>query len=151
MSYQDIALRIFLALLTGLLIGFERERCKRAAGLKTHILTSIGSAVFAIAGLNFFYEYYQTYAGINPLYIITAVATGIGFIGAGSVIRSEQGVSGLSAAASIWIMGATGLAIGFGYYFLAIFSVLITYLVLIISEVVQKWRDNKCAVKKARQ
>lgn len=143
MNYLDIAFKITLSLILGLLIGLERARNKKAAGVKTHTLTCIGSTIFAISGVTFFYEYYNVYAGLNPMYIIGAVATGIGFIGAGSIIRSEKEARGLSAAASIWIMGAVGLAIGFGYYFLAIFSTIVIFLVLVIIEFIGEKRKRE--------
>lgn len=141
MDYTQIIIRIFIALLAGLIVGYEREKTDRPAGLKTHTLTVIGSTVFTLTGLKLFLDF-QGVINLDPLRIIVAVATGIGFIGAGSIIRSGDSVKGLSVAASVWLMGAVGIAIGFGYYFIALVAVVLCFLIIEIIEKIEKKRKK---------
>jgi len=126
-----IFIRITLSVIYGGLIGLEREKKGRAAGLRTHILVCMGSCLIMLVSL-FVYETHKNQAPLDPARIAAGVVTGIGFLGAGAIIRGEQ-VRGLTTAASIWISAGIGLGIGCGFYlgsFLATIFSLVTLLFL---------------------
>lgn len=121
--------RLSIAFCLGSIIGFERERKGGSAGLRTHILVCTGSTLIMLVSLRLF-ELYQETATIDPGRIAAGVVTGIGFLGAGTIIRSREGVKGLTTAASIWISAAIGLAVGCGYISAALMATLLSYLSL---------------------
>ena len=119
-----MALRILLALALGSIIGFQREREGKEAGLRTHILISVGSALFTVVSIYGF--------GGDPARIAAGVVAGIGFLGAGTILKTGGGVvRGLTTAASIWITAA-GLAAGAGLYIIASITTAIALMVLFI-------------------
>lgn len=124
----QIAFQLFLATVLGGLIGLEREIKRKEAGLQTFSLVCLGSCVFTLVAFYF----YQSigWQNIDLARIIQAVAIGIGFIGAGTVFKSQKGIEGLTTAAGLWITSAIGIAIGAGLYALALFSTLLSLLIL---------------------
>jgi putative Mg2+ transporter-C (MgtC) family protein len=134
----ELVLRLALAALLGAVIGVEREWRDRTAGLRTHMLVCLGSAVFTIVSAYGFSEWYdsipadqRTTVVSDPTRIAAQIVTGIGFLGAGAIFRSDDGVRGLTTAASLWMMAAIGLATGAGYYELAVASTVLMLLVLV--------------------
>ncbi len=123
------ALRLIIACVLGSIIGFERQKKGGGAGLRTHILVTIGSTLIMLTSL-YIYDIYQELGAVDPGRIAAGVVTGVGFLGAGTIIRSKEGVRGLTTAASIWVSAAIGLAIGCGYISGAIIVTAISYLVL---------------------
>ena len=121
-EYTEVMLRLILSVLFGGLTGLEREVVHRPAGLRTHMLVSLGSALFVLVTL-------ETLPN-EAARIIAGIATGIGFLGAGTIFRSKSEVHGLTTAASIWAVSAVGLAIGLGYYLMTIISVVLILIVL---------------------
>jgi putative Mg2+ transporter-C (MgtC) family protein len=120
----NMVLRILVALVLGGAIGFQREREGKEAGLRTHILISVGSALFTVISVFAF--------GDDPARIASGIVAGIGFIGAGTILKREGGaVKGLTTAASIWITSAIGLAAGAELYLIAAVTTLITLVVLV--------------------
>jgi len=118
-------LRLLLAVALGAVIGFQRERAQKPAGLRTHTLICLGSCLFTVVSIYGF--------GSDVARVAAGVVTGIGFIGAGAIIRGgEGGVAGLTTAASIWAVAAVGLAAGAGLYFLATVATLLITAVLFI-------------------
>ncbi|UCG35241.1 MAG: MgtC/SapB family protein [Candidatus Omnitrophota bacterium] len=114
----DTIIRLVLAFVFGGIIGLEREK-KRGrgfgyAGLRTHILVCMGSALIMLVSL-YVYESYKQEVPLDPARIAAGVVTGIGFLGAGTIIRSSERVGGLTTAASVWVSGGIGLAVGCGY------------------------------------
>ena len=110
--------RLVLALGLGAILGWDRERRDKPAGLRTHMLVSLGSASFVGLAVDL-----QTESGgqaIDPTRVLQGVVGGLGFLGAGSIIQSRGHVSGLTTAASVWVVGAVGAAAGLGAYVLAI-------------------------------
>jgi putative Mg2+ transporter-C (MgtC) family protein len=100
----------------GGVIGFERERHnKRIAGFRTHILVSVGSALIMLTSI-YIFEAYGKITPADPARIAAGVITGIGFLGAGTIIRSGESVKGLTTAASLWTVSGIGLAVGCGFY-----------------------------------
>lgn len=134
----ELVLRLVLAAGLGAIIGLEREWRDRTAGLRTHMLVCLGSAVFTVVSAYGFQEWYESIpAGqrstivSDPTRIAAQIVTGIGFLGAGAIFRSEDGIRGLTTAASLWMMAAIGLATGAGYYALAVSSTALMLLVLV--------------------
>lgn len=113
----------------GGVIGWERESKGSFAGLRTHILVSMGSCLIMQVSIHMF-NIYKHQTPSDPGRIAAGVITGIGFLGAGAIMRSTQSIKGLTTAASIWIASGIGLASGSGFYYGAVATTLITFLVL---------------------
>lgn len=109
---MELVFRIFLAVLLGGAVGLERERHGRAAGLRTHLLVCVSSALVMSLSL-FLHERYQS----DPSNIAAHVVSGIGFLGAGTILRFRVSIKGLTTAASLWAVSCIGLAVGAGFYF----------------------------------
>lgn len=126
----QVVWRLFLAAALGGVIGFEREKHnKRMAGFRTHILVSIGSALIMLVSIHLF-EIYAGKAPVDPARIAAGVVTGIGFLGAGTIIRSGESVRGLTTAASLWTVSGIGLAIGCGFYIAGLATAIIAFAAL---------------------
>lgn len=137
--------QIFLAVLLGGLIGLERELKGKPAGLRTTILICLGSTLFMMLSSKV-----AQMAGsqeADPARIASGIVTGIGFLGAGSIFRGEGTVQGLTSAATIWVVGALGLAIGCGHYVLAIGVTIIILLILSVLGRLECYISNKCKTK----
>jgi putative Mg2+ transporter-C (MgtC) family protein len=119
LHFSEVLLRVILAGIFGGAIGAEREIREREAGLRTHMLVSIGAALFTLVSAYGFNDFHFSNAsGItyDPTRIAAQVVTGIGFLGAGAIIRQGLSVRGLTTAASLWVVAAIGIATGAGYY-----------------------------------
>ncbi len=131
LNWDESLLRLALAATLGGLIGVERELREREAGLRTHLLVALGSALFTIVGAYGFHAFLasgQSVVRADPTRIAAQIVTGIGFLGAGAIIRQGFSVRGLTTAATLWVVAAVGLAAGAGYYSVAVIT---TALVLI--------------------
>jgi putative Mg2+ transporter-C (MgtC) family protein len=129
-KYGTYFIKILTAVLCGGLIGLEREISRKPAGLKTNILICMGATIYMIVSDLVARETGMP-AGADPGRIAAQVVTGIGFIGAGCIIRSGESIAGITTAATIWIVAALGLVIGIGYPLLAIFFTLMVLAVLV--------------------
>ena len=127
----DMVLRLLLAAALGAGIGYQRERADKPAGLRTHVLIALGSALFTVVSIFGFGD------GVDVSRVAAGVVAGIGFIGAGVIFRGIRGdhVAGLTTAASIWVTAAIGLAAGTGMYLIAFIVAAVTALVLMIPRV----------------
>ena len=114
-SDKEMVLRLLLSVVLGGLIGLEREAHGRAAGLRTHILVCLGSCLIMFTSMHL-YEVYKGLAQVDPARIAAQVVSGIGFLGAGTILRFRASVRGLTTAASLWTVAGLGLAIGSGFY-----------------------------------
>ena len=123
----DFLLRLVLAAIAGGLVGFERESMHKPAGVRTHMLVGLGSALFVLAALS-------VLPG-EAARIIAGVATGIGFLGAGTIFRAKDHVVGLTTAASVWTVAAIGLTFGLGEYVLAVSATILVLLVLQLKKI----------------
>lgn len=132
-SGHDVLVPLVVAMVLGGLIGWNREIGEKPAGLKTHMLVAIGAAAFTLVALR---VYDETAGGAmsrsDPIRIVEGVATGIGFLGAGSIIRNQNGVQGITTAAAIWVVGGVGAACGAGYYSIAVSVCALTLIVLAV-------------------
>jgi len=127
----DLLLRLFVALFLGAVIGTERERQERAAGLRTVTMVSLGSCLFTIIGA---YGFSQT----DPSRVAAQVVTGIGFLGAGTIFLRKDLVRGLTTAATIWTTAAIGMAAGTARYFEAGFTTLLVLSVLMVLKPIER-------------
>lgn len=128
-STADIFLRLGLAAVLGIFIGMEREAIHRPAGLRTHTLVSIGSALFTLVSI-----FMGWWGGEfrEPGRIAAQIVSGIGFLGAGTILRQRAGIKGLTTAASLWAVAGIGMAAGAGYYLGAVFTTLLVFLCLTV-------------------
>ena len=127
MPIQDYILRLLLSVVIGGLIGGEREAAHRPAGFRTHILVCIGAAIVTAAGQSLALD-----SGADPTRIAAQVVSGVGFLGAGTILRDGFSIRGLTTAASIWTTACLGIAAGAGLYVLALLGLLTTVLVLTV-------------------
>ncbi len=125
---NEMILRIFVSFVLSGLIGLEREIRRHEAGLRTHILVCVGSTLIMLTSLHVF-DIYKSQVLIDPTRIAAGVITGIGFLGAGAIIRSTHGVRGLTTASSLWVVAALGLSVGCGFFKTSFF---VTFLVLTV-------------------
>ncbi len=116
--------RVSLAGLVALLIGFDREAKNKPAGVRTNVLVGMGSALFTLVGI------YAFGSGDPGSRVAAQIVTGIGFLGAGTIIQVKSGVLGLTTAAGIWAVAATGMAVGSGLYILGVGGGILLFLVL---------------------
>lgn len=136
-SQWDLTLRILLAALCGGLIGLEREYSNHAAGFRTHILVCIGSTAIMLLSIYGFSQFVsEPSVRMDPARLAAQVISGIGFLGAGAILRNGSTVKGLTTAASIWVVAAIGLCVGAGFFYCAIIS---TVMVLLSLFVLNKW------------
>lgn len=127
------AFRLFLALVAGGLIGINREKYNRAAGFRTHILICMGSSLLMLISIFIPQEFLDFESG-DPGRIAAQVVAGIGFLGAGAIIKYGDNVKGLTTAASIWVSAAIGLAIGAGMFWIALIALVLVMFSLIVLE-----------------
>jgi putative Mg2+ transporter-C (MgtC) family protein len=133
----DMFLRLALAAALGGAIGLEREIHRKPAGLRTNMLISIGSALFAMLSVEL------GRAAGSPDRVAAQVVTGIGFLGAGAILRSGESIHGLTTAATIWVNAAIGVAAGLGAYAAAIVAATLTLIVLVLLPFVERIFDER--------
>jgi len=125
-----IIFQIFLAALLGALIGLERRRSQKSAGMRTYSLISMGAALFTVLS----YEGVKDFTGIgfDPSRIAAQIVIGVGFLGAGLIFLRGNKVRGLTTAAGVWVAAAIGMSVGFQMYLVAFMATLLTLLILLI-------------------
>lgn len=131
LSFQDeltMVLRLLLATGLGAIIGYQRERTRKPAGFRTHMLIAMGAVVFTLASIYGFGG-----APSDPARVAANIVTGIGFLGAGAILHPTEGiVAGLTTAASMWATAAIGLAVGSGLYVLSVVATILALIVLML-------------------
>ena len=143
-SEWDLLLRLTAAAFLGLIVGAERSRVGKRAGMRTYALVSLGAALFIVIAGEVSYQYAETFV-FDPLRVASQIVVGIGFIGAGMIFVNKDVVNGLTTAAGIWVTAAIGVASGYGLYVLATY---VTFLTLIIFEAL--WYVEERFVRTAR-
>jgi putative Mg2+ transporter-C (MgtC) family protein len=125
-EFARIVIRLLAAMALGAIIGYERERAGKPAGLRTHMLVAMGSALFVLGSS----AAEMSTEGLSR--VVQGIATGIGFIGAGAILKrqEEREIEGLTTAAGIWMTAAVGVSVGLGRLGLALLSVILTWVVL---------------------
>ncbi|MBC8591477.1 MgtC/SapB family protein [Wansuia hejianensis] len=136
LDYHIIIIRLILASILGGLIGLERESSNRPAGFRTHILVAIGSTLLMMVS-------FDSIVGADPARVAAQVVSGIGFLGAGTILRTGNNIEGLTTAASLWVCGAIGLSIGSGYYIGGITTTILVLFFLRSSRNFDKIRNKK--------
>ena len=137
MSNVELALRVLLSLLFGALVGIERQWHHKNAGLKTNTLVAIGATAFALVSERGFGP------NSNPAQVAAGVVTGIGFIGAGVIARRGASVQGINSAATLWATASMGLAIGTGYYRLAVILLAAVLSIQFLLRSAANWIDKR--------
>ncbi len=123
----QIFFQLFLATVLGGIVGLEREYKRRAAGLRTYSLVSLGAALFTILGIEAAKFYlYNSGTSFDPSRIIGQIVLGVGFLGAGLIVIREARVEGLTTAAGLWVAAALGAAVGIKLYLVAVFTAFLT-------------------------
>jgi putative Mg2+ transporter-C (MgtC) family protein len=129
----QMLIKLIISAGLGGIIGLQRERAERPAGFRTHVLVCVGSTLIMLVSS----EAFKGNPAVDPTRIAAGVVTGIGFLGAGTIIRQGSIVKGLTTAASIWVVSAIGLAVGIGYYLGAVITTIMVFLVLAIFKIVE--------------
>src|SRR5215213_2601522 len=134
-----LLVRLFAAVLLGAVVGIEREKAGKPAGLRTHMLVSLGTAVVIMACSG---------AGMNPdglSRVIQGIVTGIGFIGAGTILKlnEQREIQGLTTAAGLWMTAAIGVAVGLGVLGVALIGTLVTVLILVLEHIIDSRRNTQ--------
>jgi putative Mg2+ transporter-C (MgtC) family protein len=138
LSDAELIQRLLLAAVLGGLIGVEREWRNKEAGLRTNILIAIGSAVFTLMSI----ELTDARTG-DTSRVAAQIVTGIGFLGAGAIMRTDAGIQGLTTAATIWVNAAVGVAAGGGEFHLAVITTGVTLAVLLVLQPIEKYIDHR--------
>lgn len=134
LSFQfELALRIVVAAVLGAAIGMERERRSHPAGMRTHLLVSVGAAAFTVLSIEAF-----TAPGADPGRIAAQIVTGIGFLGAGAILKDRGSIKGLTTAASLWVVAAIGMASGAGAFGVAVATTVIVIVSLWPMQVIER-------------
>ncbi len=131
MSDFQIIFRLVLSCILSGLIGLERQLHRRAAGLRTHILVCVGSTLIMLTSI-YIFDIYKDKVPSDPARLAAGIITGIGFLGAGTIIRYGEEVKGLTTAASLWVIAAIGMGIGCGFYTASIATTIIVLSVLLL-------------------
>lgn len=157
MNLYQVAIRLLLAILIGGAVGYEREFKNRPAGFRTHILVCVGAAVVSLIQMysiqdaaDMILKHPELAAGFKADIgrMGAQVISGIGFLGAGTIIHEKGSVKGLTTAASLWVVACIGLAVGLGYYYLSIFAAICVVLILIsLKRFETKFLDHNNPVK----
>ena len=129
-DYPEIILKVLLTVLLCGIIGSEREIRNKGAGLRTHILVGVGSALISLTSFHIF-DIYKEITFVDPSRIIAGIVTGVGFLCAGTIIRGGRHIIGLTTAATLWIVSGIGMAVGAGHYSAAIVVSIVVFFVLI--------------------
>ncbi|MCK4580413.1 MAG: MgtC/SapB family protein [Dehalococcoidia bacterium] len=130
-SCLEMVLRLLLATALGAGVGYQRERSGKVAGLRDHVLITLGAALFGVVSI------FGFSGAVDPSRVAAGVVAGVGFIGAGVIFREPrgEGVAGLTSAATIWVSAAIGLAAGAGLYLMSVVVTLVTVGVLAVPKV----------------
>jgi len=137
-SEVEILIRLGLAALLGMIIGYERERQNQPAGLRTHAILAIGSSLAMTISINLAIQFVPDVPNGDPARLAAQVVSGIGFLGAGAILRYGTNVKGLTTATSLWTIAIVGLAVGAGHYFAAVGTTAALLIVLVLLNILEK-------------
>lgn len=136
-SEWQIILRVLLGAVLGAAVGIERERNAQPAGLRTHMILVIGATLAMVLSVNLGYLYARPGTPSDPARLAAQVISGIGFLGAGAILRYGFTVKGLTTATSLWTMAIVGLTVGAGYYLIGVITTLLILVVLALLNVIE--------------
>jgi putative Mg2+ transporter-C (MgtC) family protein len=145
MSEWEGLLRLALAAALGGVIGFERETLNKGAGLRTHMLVTLGASIFMVSSIMLVMEFADEpgQVRVDPTRIASTIVMGIGFLGGGLIFRSESRVRGLTTAAGLWVAASIGMAAGAGFYITAVGGTVLTIVTLVIMRRIEFLTDLK--------
>jgi putative Mg2+ transporter-C (MgtC) family protein len=140
-----MTIRLGLALVLGGLIGLEREQNNHAAGFRTHILVCLGATLIMLLSMYGFGQFAsEPNVRLDPARLAAQVITGIGFLGAGTIMSNGSSITGLTTAASLWVVAAIGLSVGAGFYYAALITTMFVLLILwVLNKVEKRWLRGK--------
>lgn len=136
---SELIVRLLLAALLGAAVGLERELRQKSAGLRTNTLIAVGAALFTLMSI----EMAEGTAAADRTRLAAQIVTGVGFLGAGAIMRTGSGISGLTTAATVWVNAAIGVAAGGGEYHLALIATGVTLAVLLALSPLEAWIDRR--------
>jgi putative Mg2+ transporter-C (MgtC) family protein len=139
LSDLEVTERLLLAAMIGGALGLEREWRMKSAGLRTNILIAVGTAGFTLMS----YEFASAVPGADPGRLAAQIVSGIGFLGAGAIMRTNSGVQGLTTAATVWVNAALSVAVGGGAYHLAAIGTIVTLAALLVLHPVEMALDRR--------
>jgi putative Mg2+ transporter-C (MgtC) family protein len=144
-SYWELTIRLVLSLILGGLVGLERELGGHSAGFRTHILVCLGSSAIVLLSMYGFAEFAsEPNVRLDPARLAAQVISGIGFLGAGTILRTGITVSGLTTAASLWVVAAIGLTVGAGFYYgSAVLTLLVVISLFLLNKFERKFSRSK--------
>ncbi len=128
---SEMLIRVFLSLLLGGIIGFERELDNEPAGIRTHMLVCLGATLFTVISISI------ATTSADSTRIAAGIVSGIGFLGAGAIFRGQDRIKGLTTAADLWVLAAIGMAVGVGYYLMAIVASIFLFIVLFFKKIIK--------------
>jgi len=137
-SETEVLIRLGLAAVLGMAVGYERERQNQPAGLRTHAILAVGSCLAMTISINLAIQFVPDVPNGDPARLAAQVVSGIGFLGAGAILRYGTNVKGLTTATSLWAIAIVGLAVGAGHYFSAVGTTLALLIVLTLLNVLEK-------------
>ena len=142
MSEWELLLRVFVAALLGGLVGWDREAANKPAGIRTHMLVALGAALFAGSSILILGDAWQADGRGDAVRIPAAIVTGVGFLGAGAIMRSDGRVLGMTTAAGIWVVAAIGLLVGSGFWILGVGATVLVLLIINTSTLLSSTVDD---------
>lgn len=155
LTIQDIIIKLLIATLFSAIIGYERERNKANAGLKTHMIVGVGATIIALIQQKIEVETFMLAQNfpdllgtfrVDPSRLIAQVVSGIGFLGAGTIIVTKRNVTGLTTAASIWATASLGLAVGMDYLDVAIAGFAVIFMILFVIKKIQRYHYHETII-----
>lgn len=137
-GHGELCLRLITAVVAAGVVGWERERQDKPAGLRTHMMVSLGSAAFMVMVLHLIASTdAQAKVSLDPLRVLQGIVGGVGFLGAGCIIRSRGSVEGITTASSVWVSAAIGSAAGLGFYWIVIMTAVLSLSILGVMNVLK--------------
>ena len=140
---MQMAMRLLFATAVGAIIGFERQTKGHPLGIRTNVLVCVSATTIMMLSKAMVAETFQLYGMIADPRLAQQVITGIGFLGAGTIVHSDSNIKGLTTAATVWSVGCIGLVIGFGWYSLALFTTVLVFSALFVMDHISKRIDRK--------
>jgi putative Mg2+ transporter-C (MgtC) family protein len=127
----DLGVRLFVALLLGVIIGMERVWAHKTAGMRTYALVAMGSALFVVISEQVV-NMYASFSGLNPLHLVSNILVGVGFIGTGLIVTRDSKLMGLTTATGLWVSAGIGMAAGFKLYGIALIATALTLFIFVV-------------------
>ena len=124
MAEIEQMIKLIMAVILSGLIGYEREKSHKPAGLRTHVVVCIGATLLTIISVDYFFE--------DNARLVSALVTGLGFLGAGAIIASGRDIKGMTTAATIWFVAMVGIGVGIGWYQLSAMATIIVFILLVL-------------------